>query len=54
MDWHLDNNKNQRNKANIEHLLAKHFACIISLSLTKAIRGRSYYELHLKDGKTEA
>lgn len=43
MDWHFNSNKNQRNKANIEHLLlAKHVAYIISLSFTNAIRGRSY------------
>lgn len=43
MDWHLNSNKNQRNKANIKHLLlAKHFAYIISLSFTTAIRGKSY------------
>lgn len=42
MDWHLKSNKNQRNEANIEHLLlAKHFTYIISLRLTIAIEGIS-------------
>lgn len=54
MNWHLNSNKNQRNKAKIEHLLlVKHFAYIISLGLTTSIRGRSYHELHFKDSKTK-
>lgn len=55
MDWCLNSNKQQRKKANIEHLLLQdeYFAYIISLSFKRAIRSKSYYELHFKDGKIE-
>lgn len=52
MDWHLNSDKHQRNKANIEHLEpAKHSAYIISLRLATAIRSRAYCKLHFKDEK---
>lgn len=52
MDWHLNSDRHQRNKANIEHLEpAKHSAYIISLRLTTAIRSRAYCKLHFKDEK---
>lgn len=55
MNWHFNNNKNQKKKANTEHLLfAKYFAYIMSQNLTTAIRGRSDYVLHFKNGKPEA